>query len=548
MIPFEYKASSCLKQSKALACNSMQLELSPYQVNYIDENEFIVFNKRSGFRTHKVNENQLGLVEVLSAKTNLDLLVVHRLDKETSGLILFAKNKIAAAKLSNLFEQHQIKKTYFFLTDHEVQFTKQTVVSHIEKSDKTYINNPSREPNSKTLFKYIQKISEHCHLWEAEPVSGKPHQIRLHAELIKIPILGDSEHGGSHFFRLALHSGKIEFNIDQKLYSYEAELPFCFKNPVKSLGDFLENEYQDLQKIYKINSQQTYRLYHRSHHEQNIRVDLYGQIIWVYWYKTEPPTQEDLNSTEDFCKRHNLNYVIRHMINRGTGVGGLEHKDLYYSNTPEKWIALEHQLKAELRRDQGFSPGLFLDQRSNRQFIFNHSKNKNVLNLFSYTSLFSVAAALGQAQSVTTVDASPNFLNWSKENFKINSIDPENKAYEFFAQDSLLFLQGSIKRERKWDIIICDPPSFGRTKKTTWKIEKDLPNLIQAMWACLNPNGFILFTCNYEKWTLDDIEKMFKKSLNGSRFLIQNLPITDLDFEFPDAFDNLLKGVLIYRK
>ena len=111
MIPFEYKASSCLKQSKALACNSMQLELSPYQVNYIDENEFIVFNKRSGFRTHKVNENQLGLVEVLSAKTNLDLLVVHRLDKETSGLILFAKNKIAAAKLSNLFEQHQIKKT-----------------------------------------------------------------------------------------------------------------------------------------------------------------------------------------------------------------------------------------------------------------------------------------------------------------------------------------------------------------------------------------------------------------------------------------------------
>ena len=106
---------------------------------------------------------------------------------------------------------------------------------------------------------------------------------------------------------------------------------------------------------------------------------------------------------KNIYKKNNFIYVVRHMINRGQGVGGLEHKDLYYTDCPEKWIALESQIQVELRRDQGFSPGLFLDQRSNRRWISEKSKNKSVLNLFSYTSVFSVAAAIGGANQITTV-------------------------------------------------------------------------------------------------------------------------------------------------
>jgi len=522
-------------------------------IKYIDAESFIVFNKRTGFRTHKVSENQLGLVEVLSDKIKQNLYVVHRLDKDTSGLILFAKTKEAAATLAQKFEQHAIKKTYYFLTDHKTNFTEKTVTSHIEKNDKLYINNPSKPDNSETRLTYIKSVNNQMHLWKAEPVTGKPHQIRLHAELVGIPILGDLEHGGSHFFRLALHASQIEFEIADKKYDYVAELPYCFQSQVNSLGEFVRSEFYDLEHIINLQPDQTYRIYHRNNHVDDIRVDFYSGFIWVYWYKTTAPTELDIQSLDQFCTEKKFKYVIRHMINRGQGVGGKEQQDLYFKDAPEQWTAKENQILVELRRDQGFSPGLFLDQRNNREYIFNSAKNKSVLNLFSYTSAFSVAAALGEASQVTTVDASPNFLNWSKENFKLNHIDPMTQAngqskYEFFAQDSLLFLQGSIKRKRKWDIIICDPPSFGRTKTTTWKIEKDLPQLIDLMWNSLATGGFILFTCNFEKWSLEDIKKVFNQTLKGQKFYFENLPIYDLDFEFPDAYDNLLKGLIVRRK
>ena len=525
----------------------MQQSGRPYMLRFIDEDDFIVFNKRSGFRTHRVNENQLGLVEVLSSKLKQELFVVHRLDKETSGLIVFAKSKAAAAELAQQFESREVKKTYYFLTDQTLKNSTEsiTVKSHIDKVEKKFANIPAKEDNSETKFTLAKKISETLYLWKAEPITGKPHQIRLHAEKIGIPVLGDVDHGGSPWFRLALHATEISFTFSGQTKKFSSPLPYCFENPVNTLGDFVTSEYKDLSEMMPINPEQTYRLYHRSNQEQEIRADLYGSIIWVYWYKKDAPTDLDLSSLAEFCKKHNLNYVVRHMINRGTGVGGKEQKDLYYTTAPEKWTAKEHNLICELRRDQGFSPGLFLDQRDNRQLISENSKDKAVLNLFSYTSLFSVAAGVGGAKQITTVDASRAFLDWSKENFKLNNLDPEK--HEFFAQDSLLFLEGSIKRNRKWDVIICDPPSFGRTKTTTWKLDKDFPQLAKLMWNCLNAKGLILFTCNYEKWTLNDIQKQFEKALPKGQFKFQELPTPDLDFEFPDAFDNLLKGILVRK-
>jgi 23S rRNA (cytosine1962-C5)-methyltransferase len=525
----------------------MQQPGSPYNLHFTELPDFIVFNKRSGFRTHKVNENQLGLVEVLSSKLKQELFVVHRLDKETSGLILFAKNKTAAANLAQQFESREVKKTYYFLTDHKLktQDGSFTIKSHIDKVEKKFTNIPGKEDNSETKFTYVKKVSDAVALWKAEPVTGKPHQIRIHAESAGLPVLGDHEHGGIPWFRLALHATEISFSLDGQLQKFQVPLPYCFENKVELLGEFVANEYSDLCAFMKIEKEQTYRLYHRTNQEAEIRTDLYGSIVWVYWYKKDAPTDADLSSLADFCKKHNLDYVVRHMINRGTGVGGKEHKDLYYSSAPEKWTAKEHNLLAELRRDQGFSPGLFLDQRDNRQYILANANNKTALNLFSYTSLFSVAAGVGGAKQITTVDASRAFLDWSKENFKLNGLDADK--HEFFAQDSLLFLEGSIKRNRKWDIIVCDPPSFGRTKTTTWKLDKDFPALAKLMWDCLNAKGLILFTCNFEKWSLNDIQKQFEKVLPQGHFKFQELPTPDLDFEFPDAYDNLLKGLIIKK-
>ena len=230
------------------------------------------------------------------------------------------------------------------------------------------------------------------------------------------------------------------------------------------------------------------------------------------------------------------------MLDRGQGVGGLEKSTLQSENS-EAWVTHEEGVAYQLKTDAGFSPGLFLDQRENRQFIRSSAKDKKVLNLFSYTSGFSVQAALGEAQEVTTVDVSSKFLNWSRENFSLNGLAPEK--FEFFAQDCLLFLKGSIKRGRKWDLIVCDPPSFGRSKDSVWKIEKDLPDLAELLWQCLDEKGQILFTCNLEKKTRDEIIQLFSKKIKNKKMSITRMPMQSLDFEPTDDIHNLMKGFIL---
>ena len=126
------------------------------------------------------------------------------------------------------------------------------------------------------------------------------------------------------------------------------------------------------------------------------------------------------------------------------------------------WVGSEHGLKFVFKSNQGWSPGLFLDQRANRNWVHQNSAGKTVLNLFCYTGGFSVAAAKGGAERVESVDTSAATLNWSKENFAANDIDVSQHG--FFKSDAREFLKIAKKKERQFDTIICDPPSFARSK------------------------------------------------------------------------------------
>lgn len=340
------------------------------------------------------------------------------------------------------------------------------------------------------------------------------------------------------------HISELKFNFENQDYHFKSETP----SKLNDLKNLFQNAWLSLNSMYHIEATDCYRLIHDLKSE--IQADIYGEVLWVYWYREIAPTKDQQKEISDFATSIKKTSCIRHMVNRGYGVGGKETEKLFAgTNTPTEWIAQEnsppYKAQYKLKQNSGFSPGLFLDQRENRSWVFQNTENKKVLNLFSYTSGFSVAAALGKATQVTTVDASPSFLEWSKENFKLNGLTVDQ--HEFFAQDTLLFLGGSLKRNRKWDLIICDPPSFGRTKTTVWKIEKDLPELASAMWKCLNVNGTMVFTCNYEKWNLDEVIKSFTLKLKKDAYKIEALPAPGFDLELPDALANLTKGFIIRK-
>jgi 23S rRNA (cytosine1962-C5)-methyltransferase len=502
-------------------------------LRYQEFDDFLAFNKPFATRTHMVSDGQFGFVEFLSEKLNKPLWVVHRLDKDTSGLILFAKSKETAAEIKVLFEEHKIKKTYLFLTDAKKSESAFKITSHIEKVSEFFVNAEGSAPNSEPDFEYVKPIGR-FHLWKALPKTGKPHQIRLHAQKAGIPILGDKEHGGSVHHRLALHAAQLEFQWKGKSIAISNDPP-----PFVSL---LEDCYYGRHAIYEISTDESYRLIHSE--SELLRADVFCDRLWIYDYTAQGLSNENKAIITSFAKEKKLHVHFRHMLDRGQGVGGLEKKTLD-SNNLDNWVAKEESTTYQMKVDSGFSPGLFLDQRENRAYIRQHSLNRKFLNLFSYTSGFSVQAALGGAKSVTTVDVSNKFLEWSRENFNLNGLPPDK--YEFFSQDTILFLKGSIKRGRKWDLIVCDPPSFGRSKENVWKIERDLPELAELVLQCLERNGTLLFTCNFEKKTRDEIIKLFSKNINSKSYKIERMPMLSLDYELTDDYKNLMKGFLLHK-
>ena len=503
------------------------------QLRFQEFDDFLAFNKPFGVRTHKVADGQLGFIENLEENLQRELWVVHRLDKETSGVILFAKSKQAAADLSALFEAHQIKKTYLFLTDRPHSDTHFKIESYIEKQSEFFVNVDGKPANSETTLEFVRAVGKYF-LWQALPKTGKPHQIRLHAQKAGLSILGDDQHGGSWHHRLALHALKIEFTLHQKNYAIENTSP-----PMTSL---LEDGFYSRQNLFHLPVGESYRLLHTESDEA--RADIFGDRLWIYDYSQIGMTPEAHQQVKEFTSAQKLTPIVRHMLNRGEGVGGLEQSTLEAQST-SSWTASEEGVHYLFKTDSGFSPGLFLDQRQNRLWFRSQAEGKQVLNLFSYTSGFSVNAALGGAQGVTTVDVSKKFLEWSRENFKLNGLETEK--YEFFAQDTLLFLKGSVKRARKWDLIVCDPPSFGRSKDSVWKLEQNLPELAELLWSCLNKKGQILFTCNLEKRTRDEVIQLFTKKLKGQHYTVQQMPQMSLDYECTDELKNLMKGFILKK-
>lgn len=148
--------------------------------------------------------------------------------------------------------------------------------------------------------------------------------------------------------------------------------------------------------------------------------------------------------------------------------------------------------------------GLFLDMRGMRALVKKCSQGKRVLNLFCYTSSFSVAAAAGGAAAIESVDLSNTYLEWSKKNFFLNGISGKSE-FQFFRSDVFEFLEEAIRGRKKFDIIILDPPTFSNSKKTRGDLDlnRDWSALANLCLKILDENGALYFSTNSRRLSFD---------------------------------------------
>ena len=162
----------------------------------------------------------------------------------------------------------------------------------------------------------------------------------------------------------------------------------------------------------------------------------------------------------------------------------------------------EGEMKFIVNLSDYLDTGLFLDSRKKRAMIKSEAGEKRVLNLFAYTCSLSIAAALGGASAVDSVDLSNTYLNWGKANFELNDLETGElsggKPFSFIREDVMEFITKAIKTKEKWDIIILDPPSFSNSKKMrgSLDIKRDYIDLIHRSLTLLNKGGKLWFSSN----------------------------------------------------
>src|SRR6202041_44691 len=139
-------------------------------------------------------------------------------------------------------------------------------------------------------------------------------------------------------------------------------------------------------------------------------------------------------------------------------------------------------------------PGLFLDHAPLRAWLKENSKGLNVLNTFAYTGSLSVAAGVGGAKKVTTLDLSRPTLEWARENWELNRLAEKNS--DFIFGDYFEWIPRLAKKNQLFDCVILDPPSFSRGKKGGFSTTKDLRTLHELALDCVAPEGVLVTSIN----------------------------------------------------
>lgn len=518
------------------------LRLPDHLLTVLFENEDIIaIDKPYGFNAHtndsKIEHSEFiqdGLIEIYEKQFEKKLHVIHRLDQTTTGVMIFGKSTDSAKKYAEFFFNRQVKKTYLFVT-------KSTSKNSSFLIDQEIIHK-GKNLDAKTQLSFLKK-SKAFELWQANPHTGRNHQIRIHAKAAEISILGDAKYEGHTYPFLCLHNHKIEFPNGIVITSipptYFDDLAILEDAQLAKMCFETDRRLRLFQNLSKANH--SYRLIHNKNNgkDAGFSLDVFGASMILSWFK-ENWSESDLNRFSFMSKLVNKNITVR--FSNKSQLHILSHSE----QQPAKWSTSENEIQFEIRTDSGNSVGLFLNQRLQRNWVLKNSKNKNVLNLFAHTGTFSLMAAIGKASAVTSVDTNKAALSWSKQNFELNQI--EQSKYTFLCRDSLSFIESANIKKQKYDLIICDAPSFVRREKGVFKIENNLEDLIKNCVMCLNPKGQLLFSTSFDDFYIGSVEKIILKVQAVLKIQLEiNCILPSLDFELPDEKANLKSFLLKLR-
>ena len=272
-----------------------------------------------------------------------------------------------------------------------------------------------------------------------------------------------------------------------------------------------------------------------------LTVDLYGDYAVFSWYNSYV---------------HQIRKVIseafRQVFPEVLGAYGkirfkgldYESAHVYGQEAPDFFTVLENGVLYQVFMNDGLMTGIFLDQHEVRgSLVDGLAMGKSLLNMFSYTAAFSVAAAMGGASQTTSVDLAKRSRELSQAHFQANGISTDD--HRFIVMDVFEYFKYAKRKALTYDVIVLDPPSFARNKKQTFSVAKDYHKLISQSLDILNPGGIIIASTNAANVSRQKFTEQIDKGFAGRNYQILNKYGLPADFAYnkKDESSNYLKVI-----
>ncbi|MDQ2650639.1 MAG: pseudouridine synthase, partial [Actinomycetota bacterium] len=388
---------------------------------HLEDEHVLIVRKPAGVNTHRADADaQDGMYEwVQRQRPSTSLSILHRLDKATSGLLLFGKSTEANRTLAAQFEQRRVSKTYELITG---------------RDDRRPAELTCREPlagqDAVTDFSSAA-VGPHHQRYLAHPHTGRTHQVRAHAAALGLPIVGDVDVGGEPAARVFLHAAGLGFEhpvtgptevAHPPPPSFERALTAERSVDLAGPGLAAQAAHESRTTLFAPSDTDAY-LWIDRHHDgfPDTRVERLGDTALAITHRDDDEPI-DPSWIDAWLGTPGVRRAYEQRRPRGGGGG------------PARCIAGDDQPRFEVTelgcrylidlQASSTSSGLFLDQReTRRRLLTSDLSGRTVLNTFAHTGSLSVAAALAGATTLT-LDLSKRYLGWAEENLRANGIDP----------------------------------------------------------------------------------------------------------------------------
>ena len=272
-----------------------------------------------------------------------------------------------------------------------------------------------------------------------------------------------------------------------------------------------------------------------------LTVDLYGDYVVFSWYNSYV-----------YQIRKIISEAFRQVFPEVLGTyekirfKGLDYESahVYGQEAPDFFTVLENGVLYQVFMNDGLMTGIFLDQHEVRgSLVDGLAMGKSLLNMFSYTAAFSVAAAMGGASQTTSVDLAKRSRELSQAHFQANGLSTDE--HRFIVMDVFEYFKYAKRKALTYDVIVLDPPSFARNKKQTFSVAKDYHKLISQSLEILNPGGIIIASTNAANVSRQKFTEQIDKGFAGRSYQILNKYGLPADFAYnkKDESSNYLKVI-----